>query len=57
MLVHTVGGIEDFGGETHSGDMAVNPPVQGTGLPVPFSNEFFVLSRDKVEVEVDKLAE
>eukprot|EP00246_Nothoceros_aenigmaticus_P010835 TRINITY_DN2772_c0_g1_i1.p1 TRINITY_DN2772_c0_g1~~TRINITY_DN2772_c0_g1_i1.p1 ORF type:complete len:201 (+),score=26.39 TRINITY_DN2772_c0_g1_i1:121-723(+) len=37
--------------------MAVNPQLLGDGLPVPFSNEFFVLTRDKVDFDVDKLAD
>ncbi|XP_030961253.1 UPF0664 stress-induced protein C29B12.11c [Quercus robur] len=35
--------------------MAVNPQLFPNGMPVPFVNELFVLARDGVEVEVDKI--
>ena len=35
--------------------MAVNPQLFPNGMPVPFVNEMFVLARDGVEVEVDKI--
>ncbi|KAK7360420.1 hypothetical protein VNO77_02413 [Canavalia gladiata] len=35
--------------------MALNPQLFPNGLPVPFVNEMFVLARDGVEFEVDKM--
>ncbi|XP_050372728.1 uncharacterized protein LOC126790512 isoform X1 [Argentina anserina] len=35
--------------------MAVNPQLLPNGMPVPFVNEMFVLIRDGVEFEVDKI--
>ncbi|KDP23219.1 hypothetical protein JCGZ_23052 [Jatropha curcas] len=35
--------------------MALNPQLFQNGLPVPFTNEIFVLSRDGVEFEIDKI--
>lgn len=35
--------------------MALNPQLFPSGLPVPFTNEMFVLARDGVEFEVDKI--
>lgn len=35
--------------------MALNPQLLPNGLPVPFENEMFVLSRDGVEFEIDKI--
>ncbi|KAJ7979710.1 UPF0664 stress-induced protein C29B12.11c [Quillaja saponaria] len=35
--------------------MAVNPQLFPNGMPVPFVNEMFVLARDVVEFEVDKI--
>ncbi|XP_058092731.1 UPF0664 stress-induced protein C29B12.11c [Magnolia sinica] len=35
--------------------MAVNPQLFANGMPVPFVNEMFVLSRDGVELNVDKI--
>lgn len=35
--------------------MAVNPQLFPNGMPVPFVNELFVLARDGVEFEVDKI--
>ncbi|PKI65597.1 UPF0664 stress-induced protein C29B12.11c [Punica granatum] len=35
--------------------MALNPQLFPHGMPVPFVNELFVLSRDGVEFEVDKI--
>ncbi|KAF5741242.1 hypothetical protein HS088_TW10G00238 [Tripterygium wilfordii] len=35
--------------------MALNPPLFPNGMPVPFLNEIFVLARDGVEFEVDKI--
>lgn len=35
--------------------MALNPQLFPTGMPVPFVNEMFVLARDGVEFEVDKI--
>lgn len=35
--------------------MALNPQLFGNGMPVPFVNEMFVLARDGVEFEVDKI--
>ncbi|EEF50170.1 uncharacterized protein LOC8285741 [Ricinus communis] len=35
--------------------MAVNPQLFENGMPVPFVNEIFVLSRDGVEFEIDKI--
>ncbi|CAL1352886.1 unnamed protein product [Linum trigynum] len=35
--------------------MALNPQLLPNGLPVPFVNEMFVLARDGVEFEVDKI--
>ncbi|KAL3506155.1 hypothetical protein ACH5RR_031537 [Cinchona calisaya] len=36
--------------------MAVNPQLFPNGMPVPFVNEMFVLARDGVEFEVDKIS-
>ncbi|CAN0859550.1 hypothetical protein LINGRAHAP2_LOCUS7690 [Linum grandiflorum] len=36
-------------------DMALNPQLLPNGLPVPFVNEMFVLARDGVEFEIDKI--
>ncbi|GAA0160670.1 hypothetical protein LIER_17170 [Lithospermum erythrorhizon] len=35
--------------------MALNPQLFPDGMPVPFVNEMFVLARDGVEFEVDKI--
>ncbi|XP_031098461.1 UPF0664 stress-induced protein C29B12.11c [Ipomoea triloba] len=35
--------------------MALNPQLFPNGMPVPFVNELFVLARDGVEFEVDKI--
>ncbi|KAF5944306.1 hypothetical protein HYC85_018383 [Camellia sinensis] len=35
--------------------MALNPQLFPNGMPVPFVNEMFVLARDGVEYEVDKI--
>ncbi|XP_068661081.1 UPF0664 stress-induced protein C29B12.11c-like [Aristolochia californica] len=35
--------------------MALNPQLFGNGMPVPFVNEMFVLHRDGVEFEIDKI--
>ncbi|CAN6464574.1 unnamed protein product [Victoria cruziana] len=35
--------------------MALNPQLFANGHPVPFINEMFVLSRDGVEFEIDKI--
>ncbi|XVF56718.1 hypothetical protein PTKIN_Ptkin06aG0142600 [Pterospermum kingtungense] len=35
--------------------MALNPQLLPNGMPVPFANELFVLVRDGVEFEVDKI--
>ncbi|WMV23250.1 hypothetical protein MTR67_016635 [Solanum verrucosum] len=35
--------------------MAVNPQLFANGMPIPFLNELFVLSRHGVEFEVDKI--
>ncbi|GAB4829594.1 hypothetical protein Ancab_019262 [Ancistrocladus abbreviatus] len=35
--------------------MALNPPLFPNGMPVPFVNELFILARDGVEFEVDKI--
>ncbi|XP_052206077.1 UPF0664 stress-induced protein C29B12.11c [Diospyros lotus] len=35
--------------------MALNPQLFPNGMPVPFANEMFVLSRDGVEFEIDKI--
>ncbi|KAJ4962092.1 hypothetical protein NE237_022002 [Protea cynaroides] len=35
--------------------MAVNPQLFTNGMPVPFVNEIFVLARDGVEFEIDKI--
>ncbi|MCV2423908.1 hypothetical protein LNV47_25345, partial [Paucibacter sp. DJ4R-1] len=35
--------------------MALNPQLFPNGMPVPFVNEMFVLARDGVEFEVDKI--
>ncbi|OIT28734.1 PREDICTED: UPF0664 stress-induced protein C29B12.11c [Nicotiana attenuata] len=35
--------------------MALNPQLFPNGMPVPFLNELFVLSRDGVEFEIDKI--
>lgn len=37
--------------------MALNPQLYGNGTPVPFVDEMFVLRRDAVDFEVDKIAE
>ncbi|KAJ6943905.1 hypothetical protein NC652_009363 [Populus alba x Populus x berolinensis] len=36
-------------------EMALNPQLYPNGMPVPFENELFVLARDGVEFEVDKI--
>ncbi|OMO63763.1 hypothetical protein CCACVL1_02461 [Corchorus capsularis] len=35
--------------------MALNPQLFPNGMPVPFTNEMFVLVRDGVEFEIDKI--
>lgn len=35
--------------------MALNPQLFPNGMPVPFMNEMFVLARDGVEFEIDKI--
>ncbi|KAL8103788.1 UPF0664 stress-induced protein C29B12.11c [Apium graveolens] len=35
--------------------MAMNPQLFPNGMPVPFMNEMFVLARDGVEFEIDKI--
>ncbi|KAG2706317.1 hypothetical protein I3843_05G087800 [Carya illinoinensis] len=35
--------------------MALNPQLFPNGMPVPFVNELFVLARDGVEFEIDKI--
>ncbi|XP_042053327.1 uncharacterized protein LOC121798406 [Salvia splendens] len=35
--------------------MALNPQLFPNGMPVPFDNEMFVLGRDGVEFEIDKI--
>ncbi|XP_057773935.1 uncharacterized protein LOC130993176 isoform X1 [Salvia miltiorrhiza] len=35
--------------------MALNPQLFPNGMPVPFINEMFVLARDGVEFEIDKI--
>ncbi|XP_022718715.1 uncharacterized protein LOC111276972 isoform X2 [Durio zibethinus] len=35
--------------------MALNPQLFPNGMPVPFTNEMFILVRDGVEFEVDKI--
>ncbi|XP_065864027.1 UPF0664 stress-induced protein C29B12.11c isoform X2 [Euphorbia lathyris] len=35
--------------------MALNPQLFDNGMPVPFINEIFVLTRDGVEFEIDKI--
>lgn len=35
--------------------MALNPQLFANGMPVPFLNEMFVLARDGVEFEIDKI--
>jgi hypothetical protein len=35
--------------------MAENPQLMGNGLPVAFMGELFVLARDGVEFEIDKI--
>ncbi|KAL9369661.1 hypothetical protein Peur_040860 [Populus x canadensis] len=35
--------------------MALNPQLFQNGMPVPFENELFVLARDGVDFEVDKI--
>lgn len=35
--------------------MALNPQLLPNGMPIPFVNEMFVLVRDGVEFEVDKI--
>lgn len=37
--------------------MALNPQMYANGMPVSFIGEMFVLSRDGVEFEVDKIPE
>lgn len=37
--------------------MALNPQLYDNGTPVPFVDELFVLRRDAVNFEVDKVAE
>ncbi|GLJ45738.1 hypothetical protein SUGI_0962600 [Cryptomeria japonica] len=37
--------------------MAVNPQLFQNGMPVPFTNELFVLAREAVDFEVDKIPE
>lgn len=37
--------------------MALNPQLYGNSTPVPFVDEMFVLRRDAVDFEVDKVAE
>jgi hypothetical protein len=36
-------------------NMALNPQLFPNGMPVPFVNEMFVLARDGVEFDVDKI--
>ncbi|CAL9761254.1 unnamed protein product [Musa acuminata subsp. burmannicoides] len=36
--------------------MALNPQLFANGMPVPFVGEMFVLARDGVEFEIDKIA-
>ncbi|KAM0950344.1 putative WW domain-binding protein [Dioscorea sansibarensis] len=36
-------------------DMALNPQLFPNGMPVPFLNEMFVLARDGVEFQIDKI--
>lgn len=36
-------------------EMALNPQLFQNGMPVPFVNEIFVLTRDGVEFEIDKI--
>jgi len=38
-------------------EMALNPQLYGNGTPVPFVDEMFVLRRDAVDFEVDKVTE
>lgn len=33
----------------------MNPQLFPNGMPVPFMNEMFVLARDGVEFEIDKI--
>lgn len=35
--------------------MAENPQLMGNGIPVAFVGELFVLARDGVEFEIDKI--
>lgn len=35
--------------------MAMNPQLFPNGMPVPFMNEMFVLARDGVEFDIDKI--
>ncbi|WOK96922.1 UPF0664 stress-induced protein C29B12.11c [Canna indica] len=35
--------------------MALNPHLFGNGMPIPFVGEMFVLARDGVEFEIDKI--
>lgn len=35
--------------------MALNPQLFPNGMPVPFLNEMFVLARDGVEFQIDKI--
>ncbi|EHA8592326.1 putative UPF0664 stress-induced protein C29B12.11c [Cocos nucifera] len=35
--------------------MALNPQLFPNGMPVPFVGEMFVLARDGVEIEIDKI--
>ncbi|EHA8587984.1 hypothetical protein COCNU_scaffold003789G000010 [Cocos nucifera] len=37
--------------------MALNPQLFANGMPVPFVAEMFVLARDGVEFEIDKIPE
>jgi hypothetical protein len=38
--------------------MAVNPPLfAAAGMPLPFEAEIFLLSRQSVEFEIDKIPE
>lgn len=37
-------------------EMALNPQLFANGMPVPFVGEMFVLARDGVEFEIDKIA-
>lgn len=35
--------------------MALNPQLYGNGMPVAFVNEMFVLIRDGIEFEINKI--